>query len=127
MMNTQLNWLDLCSREDLVPGSGVAAKLGDQAVALYWPDPGNEQLYALAHRDPFSGAEVLAWGLLCEQDGEWSVAAPLYKQHFRLTDGICLEQPEVVLPHWPLRFNGDRVEIGLGQTCTSPLPEALHA
>ncbi|GAA0792165.1 nitrite reductase small subunit NirD [Marinobacterium sediminicola] len=112
-MSNNMNWRDLCGRDDLIPGSGVAVKIGSQAAALYWPEPGREQLFALAHRDPFSQAEVLAWGLLCEQGGEWSVAAPLYKQHFRLNDGVCLEQPEVVLPTWPVRFNGDRVEVGL--------------
>ncbi len=114
MMSSDLIWQDLCGREDLVPGSGVAVKIGDLAAALYWPEPGREQLYALAHCDPFSKAEVLAWGLLCEQEGDWSVAAPLYKQHFRLSDGVCLEHPEVALPTWPVRFNGDRVEVGLG-------------
>lgn len=112
MMNS-MKWQDLCSRDDLVPGSGVAVKIGDQAAALYWPDAAKEQLYALCHRDPFSQAEVLAWGILCELEGEWSVAAPLYKQHFRLHDGVCLEQPDVVLPRWPARFNGDRVEVGI--------------
>jgi len=106
-----MTWKDLCSRDDLVPGSGVAVKIGNEAAALYWPDAAREQLYALSHRDPFSQAEVLAWGLLCEHEGEWSVAAPLYKQHFRLCDGVCLEQPDVVLSGWPLRFNGDRVEV----------------
>lgn len=110
---SKLNWQDLCAREDLVPGSGVAARVGDQAVALFWPQPEQPTLYALAHRDPFSRAEVLAWGLLCEQAGDWSVASPLYKQHFRLRDGVCLEQPGVTLPTWPVRFNGDRVQIGL--------------
>lgn len=112
MMNS-MNWQDLCGRDDLVPGSGVAVKIGDQAAALYWPDAAKEQLYALCHRDPFSQAEVLAWGLLCEQGGEWSVAAPLYKQHFRLRDGVCLEQPDVVLPCWPVRLNGNRVEVSI--------------
>lgn len=127
MMNTHLNWLDLCSRDDLTPGSGVAVKIGNQAVALYWPEPDKEQLYALAHQDPFSGADVLAWGLLCEQDGEWSVAAPLYKQHFRLKDGACLEQPDVVLPTWPVRFNGNRVEAGLCQTRIRPSGEGQRS
>ncbi|SDZ93572.1 nitrite reductase (NAD(P)H) small subunit [Marinobacterium iners] len=59
-MSSNVNWQDLCGRDDLVPGSGVAVKIGDQAAALYWPEPDKEQLYALAHRDPFSQAEVLA-------------------------------------------------------------------
>ena len=108
-----IKWQDICAREDLVPGSGVVVKLANTAAALYWPDPESPQLFAMAHKDPFSQAEVLAWGLLCEASGEWSVAAPLYKQHFRLSDGVCLEQPEVVLPTWPVRLNGERVEVGV--------------
>jgi nitrite reductase (NADH) small subunit len=113
MMSTNDNWQDLCALNDLVPGSGVAAKLGDEAVALFWPKADQPQVYALAHRDPFSRAEVLAWGLLCEKQGEWSVASPLYKQHFRLRDGVCLEQPELALRTWPVRVKGDRVEVAM--------------
>jgi len=36
----------------------------------------------------------------------------MYKQHFRLEDGHCLEYPEQSLRVWPVRLNGDVVEIG---------------
>ena len=39
------------------------------------------------------------------------IASPLYKQHFRLHDGSCLEYPEQKLDVWPVRLNGDWVEI----------------
>ena len=39
------------------------------------------------------------------------IASPLYKQHFRLADGGCLEYPEQALPTWAVRLNGEQVEI----------------
>ena len=41
------------------------------------------------------------------------IASALYKQHFRLADGTCMEYPEQSLRVWPARLNGDAVEIGL--------------
>jgi len=40
------------------------------------------------------------------------VAAPLYKQHYCFSDGRCLEAPDQHVRVWPVRLNGDRVEIG---------------
>jgi len=39
------------------------------------------------------------------------VASPIYKQHFRLEDGHCLEDETVQLRTWPLRFDGETVMI----------------
>ena len=41
------------------------------------------------------------------------IASPLYKQHFRLADGRCLEYPEQQLKVWPVRLAGDTVQIAV--------------
>ncbi|MFC2991339.1 nitrite reductase small subunit NirD [Halomonas tibetensis] len=110
-----LTWQCLCTRADLVPYSGVAAWLeppeGPAQLALFYL-PGHEQeLYALDHRDPFSGANVIARGLIGDIEGQPVVASPLYKQHFRLIDGQCLEEKSVQLRTWSACFDGDRVLI----------------
>lgn len=110
-MNTAI-WTDVCDARELIKGSGVAVRMGEAAVAVFL-DPGGE-LHALAHEDPASSAEVIAWGILGELDGEWYVSSPLYKQKYRLRDGACIEGDAPDLEHWPARISEGRVEIGHG-------------
>lgn len=108
-------WRVLCDRQDLVANSGVVAwHEGRQVALLYLPEHADKPLYAIDNRDPKSGANVIGRGLLGNIKGEWVIASPLYKQHFRLEDGHCLEYPEQRLRVWPVRLNGDVVEIGEG-------------
>ncbi len=112
---TEMTWQALCTRADLVPFSGVAAWIetaeGPAQVALFYLPGLEQELYALEHRDPFSGANVIARGIVGDLQGQPVVASPLYKQHFRLTDGQCLEDDAVKLRTWPVRFDGERVLI----------------
>jgi nitrite reductase (NADH) small subunit len=107
------NWRALCSRRDLVANSGVVAWLDGEQVALFHlPDTETgEQVFAIANKDPKSGANVIGRGILGQLKGDLVIASPLYKQHFRLADGSCLEYPEQRLRVWPVRLNGDAVEI----------------
>lgn len=110
-----VQWRPLCSRQDLVANSGVVAWLEGAQVALFHlPDaPQGKSLYAIDNRDPKSGANVIGRGIVGSLKGDLVIASPLYKQHFRLEDGACLEYPEQCLRIWPVRLNGDAVEIGL--------------
>lgn len=104
-------WQVVCSRQDLVAGSGVVAWVDGRQVAIFYLPGEGPEVYGLDNRDPRSGANVIGHGILGCLDGQLVVAAPLYKQHFRLTDGQCLEDPQQKLHAWPLRLNGDRVEV----------------
>lgn len=108
-----VSWRALCSRRDLVANSGVVAWLDGQQIALFHlPETeSGEQVFAIANKDPKSGANVIGRGILGQIKGDLVIASPLYKQHFRLTDGSCLEYPEQQLQVWPVRLNGDAVEI----------------
>lgn len=107
-----IQWRALCNRQDLVANSGVVAWLdGDQVALFHLP---GDQVYAIENRDPKSGANVIGRGILGTLKGRTVVAAPLYKQHFCLDDGTCLEDPQQRLKVWPARLNGDVVEIGVG-------------
>ncbi|NMY52751.1 nitrite reductase small subunit NirD [Pseudomonas sp. WS 5011] len=112
---TRVQWRALCSRADLVANSGVVAWVDGAQVALFYlPDETRgKQLYAVDNRDPKSGANVIGRGIVGSLAGDLVIAAPLYKQHYRLEDGSCLEYPEQQLRTWPVRLQGDRVEIGL--------------
>ncbi len=109
-----MDWQAVCDRADLIANSGVVVWLdGDQVAVFYLPDAGEGRvLHAIDNHDPRSGANVLGRGIVGYLQGELVVAAPLYKQHYCFSDGRCLETPEQGIRVWPVRFNGDRVEIG---------------
>lgn len=111
----QPHWQTLCGRADLVANSGVVAWLDGAQVALFYlPETAQgEQLFAIDNRDPKSGANVIGRGLIGQIAGELVIASPLYKQHFRLHDGSCIEYPEQRLDVWPVRLKGDQVEIAV--------------
>lgn len=112
-LNSSPNWQALCSRQDLVAHSGVVAWMAGVQVALFFlPDQqGGGQVHAIQNRDPLSGANVIGRGILGHLQGALVVASPLYKQHFRLEDGGCIENSDLFLKVWPARLNGDQVEI----------------
>ena len=57
---------------------------------------------------------MIGRGIVGSLKGELVIASPLYKQHFRLADGSCLEYPEQRLQVWPVRLIGDEVQIAAG-------------
>ena len=79
----------------------------------------SHELYAVDNRDPLSGINVIARGIVGDVKGEPVVASPLYKQHYRLSDGICLEETEVRLRHWPARLDGDQVLVAIATAAAS--------
>jgi nitrite reductase (NADH) small subunit len=105
-------WRAACTRRDLVGNSGVVALVDGVQVALFYvPDADDQTLYAIENRDPKSGANVIGRGIVGHIAGDLVVASPLYKQHFRLRDGQCIEYPDQRLRTWQTRFNGDTVEM----------------
>ncbi len=63
----------------------------------------DERLYALSNIDPFAQASVLSRGLIAEHDNELYIVSPLKKQHFRLTDGYCLEDEHYSITHYGVK------------------------
>ncbi|MET9804331.1 nitrite reductase small subunit NirD [Streptomyces sp. NPDC006368] len=95
-------WLPICDDSVLTPGRGMAALLPDgRQVALFRDRTG--RLYAIDNRDPFTGAQVLARGLLGSTGGRPFVASPLLKQRFDLETGRCLDDDEVSVAVFPVR------------------------
>ena len=111
-MNTgNTDWFPLCAASDLIRDGGVVARFAGQPIALFYLPDEEPALYAVGHQDPRSGANVIAHGLVGRLGGELVVAAPLYKQHFRLNDGTCLEDDGQRLPVWPARLENQQVLI----------------
>lgn len=109
-------WRAVCTREDLVLNSGVVALVGTAQVALFYVASigGAAQLFAVHNRDPVTGVNVIGRGLVGSLGGDLVIASPLYKQHYRLKDGTCLEDAALRLRTWPVRLVGDVVEIDVG-------------
>jgi len=107
-------WQSVCSQQDLVNDSGVVVWLDGAQVALFYlPNVQGKTLYAIDNHDPQSGANVIGRGLVGNIKGDLVVASPIYKQHFRLEDGSCLEYPQQRLRVWPVRLSEGRVEVGM--------------
>lgn len=109
-MTAPAQWTYVCRLTDIVPNTGVAAKVGDAQVAVFRltaPDGAEIGVYALDNRDPRSGACVLARGLVGDLQGRPVVASPVYKQHYDLTNGECVEDPALSVAAYPVRvFDG---------------------
>jgi NAD(P)H-dependent nitrite reductase small subunit len=102
-----MTWHRACTVEDILPAGGVAALFGDRQVALIRPG-GNDTVHALGNHDPFSKANVISRGIVGDVGGTPVIASPMYKQHFRLADGVCVEDPSVALPVYRVRVeHGD--------------------
>ena len=97
-------------RRDLA--APALALMGAEQVALFYLPSENPQVYALGNRDPIGKANVLSRGILGDVQGQLVVASPLYKQHFSLETGACLEEEGVQVEVYPVRLEGDSVLIG---------------
>lgn len=84
-----MEWTLVCPLDEIVPDTGVCALLGQEQVAVF--RVGADQVYAIGNVDPHSGAAVLARGLVGSIGARIVVASPIYKQHFDLQNGACIE------------------------------------
>lgn len=107
----KLDWQKVCDISDLVAGSGVCALLGNEHVALFYLPEEQPQVFALNDFDPIGKASVLSRGIVGDVDGEIVVASPLYKQHFSLSTGKCLEDEEVAVAIYEAKLEGKGVLI----------------
>ncbi len=104
-------WVDVCHLDDITPNTGVGALIAGQSVALF--RVGSEKrIYALSNKDPFSQANVMARGIIGDLQGERVIASPIYKQHFSLATGRCLEDKDQKLLVFPTKIENGRVWVG---------------
>lgn len=100
----------ICSLDDLVADSGVAALYEDQQLALFYlPGERDKQIHALGNFDPLGRANVLSRGIVGDIAGEPVVASPLYKHHFSLLTGRCIENSDVSVPVYEVEISGTQV------------------
>lgn len=107
-----MKWQNICPIDRIVPSTGVAAKVANKQVAVFRV---GDQIFAIDNRDPFSGANVLARGIVGDKGGVLKVASPIYKQQFALETGVCLDDESVVLQTYPAEIRDGQVAIGVAE------------
>ncbi|MFC6376549.1 nitrite reductase large subunit NirB [Tatumella terrea] len=113
-------WVTVGRLDDIPPDTGRAARLGRQQIAVFRLGEEQPEVYALDNLEPGSGANVLARGILGDDDGIPLVISPLYKKRLRLTDGISPDDSTVRVRCWPVR-----VENGMISVQRRPVSESL--
>jgi len=105
-----MTWIPVCALASLVPDRGAAALVAGRQVALFRLRETDEVL-AVDHRDPYSGANVIARGLIGSRGNIPTVASPVYKQTFDLRTGVCLDDESTALGVWDVRVSQGVVEV----------------
>ncbi len=105
------NWQPVCNLTDLAPNVGVCALVEGEQVAIFNCTRTNT-IYAISNYDPFGKANVLSRGIIGGMGDEPMVASPLYKQHFSLVTGKCLEDESVSIKTYPVQVVDGKVQVG---------------
>ena len=103
-------WFRICDYAQLLPDRGVAALLPDGTqIAVF--RLGDGSVHVLGQRDPFSGANVMARGIVGSRGEVDTVASPMLKQEFDLRTGIALDGEGVRIPHFEAAIIDDQVHV----------------
>lgn len=106
------SWITVCAEDALIPGTGVCALVGEEQVAVFKMRTTGD-LYAISNYDPIGKANVMSRGMTGSLGEAIVVASPLYKQHFNLATGECLEDPEQKVKTYSVRVEGGNIEVSL--------------
>lgn len=111
---TAAHWVDVCALDDITPGTGAAALLDGEQIAVVRPSA-DARVFALSNFDPFSKAFVIARGIVGDRKGVLKIASPVYKQNFSLETGQCLDDASVSLPTYETRIVDGRIQVEIHQ------------
>ena len=110
MSETTRTWQDICPIEDIVPNAGRCALVKGEQIAIFRvKQSGNDAFFAIENHDPFSRANVLARGIVGSVAEKTVVASPIYKQHFCLETGVCLEDEDASVKTYPIKVEDGRI------------------
>jgi len=111
--STQSGWSAICTLDQIVPDTGVCALLSGRQVAVFRVGAESPRLFAIDNYDPNAQAAVLSRGLVGSIGERIVVASPIYKQHFDLQTGECLEAPQHSVASYPVRVEDGQVWVGV--------------
>ena len=110
-------WQTVCQMADLITNSGVCALIEqsdkaivDEQVAIFHLPNTEQQVYAIGNYDPIGKANVLYRGIVGSIGEQLVVASPLFKQHFSLQTGQCLQE-DISVKHYPVRIMDQQVQL----------------
>ena len=106
------HWVPVCTLDDIVPNTGVCALINGEQVAVFHVHQGEPQtsrVFAIGNYDHNADASVLSRGLIGSVGERIVVASPIYKHHFDLQTGECLEAPEHSVNAYPARVADGKV------------------
>ena len=107
------NWTAICTLDEIVPDTGVCALLNGRQVAVFRVGAEQPRVFAIDNFDPNSQAAVLSRGLVGSIGERIVVASPIYKQHFDLESGECLEAPAQSVASYPARIDAGKVWVAI--------------
>ena len=107
------DWRAVCTIDDILPNTGICALVRDRHVAVFHVKTEPAQLFAIDNYDPNAGASVLSRGLVGSLGDRIVVASPIYKHHFDLQSGECLEAPENSVQAYPVRIENRQVLVAV--------------
>jgi nitrite reductase (NADH) small subunit len=103
-------WVAVCPAEDIWPNIGVAALVAGRQVAIFRVLlPEGERYFAVDNYDPQSEANVLSRGLIGSLGDRVVVASPIYKQHYDLVTGECLEDASTPIRAYQVKLADGQV------------------
>ncbi|WP_119155335.1 nitrite reductase small subunit NirD [Caldimonas tepidiphila] len=106
-------WRAVCALDDILPNTGVCALVEGRHVAVFHLAGEEPRLFAIDNVDPNVQASVLARGLVGSLGERLVVASPIYKHHFCLESGECLEAPENSVRAYSVRVEDDTVLVAV--------------
>jgi len=112
------SWRTICDTTDLVKDSGISALLvseansggEDEQIAIFHIPNSEEKIFAVGNYDPIGQANVLYRGLVGCIDDEPVVSSPLYKQHYSLKTGRCLQEDKTIAVY-DIRIEDEKVQV----------------
>src|SRR5689334_18880643 len=95
-------WHLACQLDDILSDAGVCALIDGRQIAVFRI---GAAVFAIDNHGPASGANVLSRGIVGDLRGERVVASPLYKHHYSLATGRCIEDEALSVVVYPARVS----------------------
>ena len=105
-------WVPLASADEVPRDGGIAVRYGDLQLALFHV-AATDRWYAAENRCPHMRDQVLARGIVGDQNGRPKVACPLHKKTFALDTGEGLSDPELCVAAFPAKLEEGKVFVKL--------------
>jgi len=105
------DWTTICRTDDLITNSGVCALHNGEQIAIFCIGEDIQNIKAIGNYDPKGKANVLYRGIIGSIADELVVASPLYKDHYSLETGVCVEDESLSVPVYEIRVVHGEVQV----------------